>query len=223
MKGMTRRTLAASVCTVSLLLACMMGPCADGLQSRRVWADSREPWDAIYLVAGARAQDRRIKALSGWMANASTHSASGSVRVLIGNDPQAARYCTRHGTNHSRTEWAQEILATELASAHAALPAEVVTGTFSSTEGEMQALRDYLQRHPDVKRIAMVTCRFHARRLLGSARRHNPCESLAFGIVPALPCWEDRAPWIVLGEYVKRLRDVAGISGVPGLTRGPSQ
>lgn len=218
MNARLRRRLTAILCTKAVVLGMTLGPAASWLQSAGPRADPRAAWDAVYLVAGARAQDRRIGALTNWVAACSAQATTGGLQVLVGNDPQISLWCREHQTNHTRTAWAMEKLDRAFAAIPGVRRAEVVPGAFSSTDGEMRALHDYLATHPDVTRIALVTSRFHIRRTLDRARRHNP--SLVFGVVPGPRHWEDRAPWIVVSEYAKLLRDALGLSRAPGLTRG---
>jgi hypothetical protein len=145
------------------------------------------------------------------------------MRVLIGNDSQVGHWCQEHQTNHTRAAWAIEKLEDAPSATARASGFEVVPGAFSSTDGEMQALRDYLAAHPGITRVAMVTCRYHARRTLAGAVRHCAARDRVFGVIPGPVYWENRAPWIVLGEYAKRLRDSLGISHTPGLTRRATQ
>jgi len=202
------------------LLYGILGPAANRLQSHADWADPGQVWDAVYLVAGARAQDRRIAALGNWAARCP--AAAGWV-VLVGNDPQPGRWCRLHQTNHTCVAWAVEKLAAlPVIRAHRRDDAKltVVPGSFTGTDGEMAALAAYLRQHPELTRVALVTSRFHARRLLRRARQHAAELPVDFGIVPGLPYWENRAPWIVLGEYAKLLRDRFGLARAPLLSRG---
>jgi len=224
-QGRYRRRLIAA----GLLLVMVIGPAAGWLQSPRDCADAQMAWDAVYLVAGARAQDRRIGTLTNWVVEIPP------VRrpvILIGSDPQISYWCSRHQTNHTRTAWAVEKLCDALrggeggglqqrAPEDVVLEADarmiVVPGQFSGTDGEMEALSEFLAVHPEMTRIALVTSRFHSRRAMQRARCHAP--SRVFAVVPAPPHWEDRAPWIVAGEYAKLLRDALGLARAPGLAR----
>jgi hypothetical protein len=223
MKNVILRRLAKAAFAAALLLVILMGPAATCLQSRGEWADPNAAWDAVYLVAGARAQDRRIAALTDWLAATPEPASAGRMRVLIGNDSQVGHWCREHQTNHTRAEWAIEKLEEAPAATSRASGPEVVPGAFSSTDGEMQALRDYLAAHPGIKRVALATCRFHARRILAGAGRHCASADRVFGVIPGPAYWENRAPWIVLGEYAKLLRDTLGLSLASGLTRRATQ
>lgn len=187
----------------TLLVLC--GPAATWLQSREAWAVPMRDWGAVYLVCGARAQDRRIQALLAWLPSYNAADAPSPV-ILIGNDPQKSLWCHSHQTNHTRTAWAVEKLASTVT-----LPLAVIPGSFHNTDGEMQALAAYLQQHTNITSVAMVTSRFHARRLLQRYHTHIGDHPPA-GIVPGLPRWQNRAPWIVALEYLKLLRDRLGLT-----------
>ena len=84
-------------------------------------------------------------------------------------------------------------------------------GTFSNTDGEMEALATYLKAHPEIQSIALVTSRFHVRRLLQCYDRHIG-QSPTVSIIPGVSYWKNRAPWIIIGEYAKLLRDKLGLT-----------
>jgi len=279
MKHIRRLWISLGALTVALMLLC--GPGATWLQVRHKWANPSEGWDAAYLVCGARAQDRRIAALTKWLSQPTSHIQHPT--ILIGNDPQKSLWCRTHQTNHTRTEWAEEKLKAEIGklkleinsrplppqmdtrggnvtgefllrnppvtftppasvespnnfalnhfvpsqqstSNHPVNPVQapptshlthptisIVPGTFHNTDGEMAALATYLRAHPEIKSIALVTSRFHGRRLLQRYRKHigdHPTPNL----IPGSAYWENRAPWIVLAEHLKLLRDHLGLT-----------
>jgi len=213
----TRRRLAgtAAVALVAAL-ALLCGPAADWLQMRDCQADPTQSWDAVYLVCGARAQQRRIRALTAWVA----HAPSPPV-ILVGQDPQQSFWSRKHQRNLTRTEWGIEAMQEWKRAQYgedAVKPViQVVPGAFSNTDGEMQALSTFLRGTPH-RRVALVTCRFHARRVMERLEKHSP-GNIEFAIVPGTPYWENRAPWIVAAEYLKLLRDTLGHSQTPLLTR----
>ncbi len=261
MKHIKRFSISLLATVVAMLL--LSGPAATHLQSRDHWADPAADWDAVYLVCGARAQDRRITALLTWLGSktesrkqkaeieARAQSQAGNSNIsafsfqlsafpilLIGNDPQKSLWCRKHQTNHTRTEWAEEKLKAEIGKLKSrgdpnaqsqagnsnisafsfqlsAFPL-VVPGDFRNTDGEMMALATFLEAHPEIESIALATSRFHSRRLLQRFRARVGTGHTV-GIVPGVSWWENRAPWIVLGEYLKMLRDRLGLSGI--LTR----
>ncbi len=213
----TRRRLAGTTAILLLAaLALLCGPAADRLQMRHRHSDPAQPWDAVYLVCGARAQQRRIRALTEWVAHMPTPPV-----ILVGNDPENSFWSREHQRNLTRTEWGVEAL-TEWTRTQYGPDADtpdirVVPGTFSNTDGEMLALSAFLRETP-YHRVALVTCPFHARRAMERLEAYAP-DHIEFAIIPGTPYWENRAPWIVAAEYLKRLRDALGHSNTPLLTR----
>jgi len=217
--GLHRWRLVVAVGVALGATALLSGPVATWLQARDREAAppgrSAEPdgaWRAVYLVAGARAQGRRIDALEAWVAT----GGAPPPLVLIGNDPQKSFYSRAHGRNLTRTEWAVEKLAAS--PVLGAVPREIVPGRFDGTDAEMEALGAYLAERHELRRLALVTCRFHGRRVLRRFAAHAP-EGVAAGLVPGTPHREDRLPWIVTGELLKLARDRAGLSRAPLLSR----
>jgi hypothetical protein len=90
-------------------------------------------------------------------------------------------------------------------------PTSVIPGNFRNTDGEMAALAIYLKAHPEIQSIALATSRFHGRRLLQRYRKHIG-DHPSVGLIPGIPYWENRAPWRVLAEYLKLLRDHLGLT-----------
>jgi hypothetical protein len=242
-----RRWCFAVAAGLPLMMVFLSGPAATWLQSRPSWADTETHVDAVYLVCGARAQARRITALNEWLERNSESQKSkveiapsdssvsdfkirisNSPRILIGNDPQKSLWCREHQTNHTRTGWAVEKLGSRWGSTrengHLAdsesqisdLPITVVPGHFQNTDGEMIALGSYLKAHPEIQSIALVTSRFHVRRCLQRFHNHTD-RALTVQIIPGVPWWENRAPWIVAGELLKMIRDSLHLSHI--LTR----
>lgn len=192
--------------TATLLLLC--GPAGTWLQSRETWAAPAAHRDAVYLVCGA-SQDRRISALLDWLERrqkTEPRTPNSELRILIGNDPQKSLWCRKHQTNHTKTEWAEEKLKAEIGTLLTTVP-----GSFSNTDGEMAALARHLKVHPEIQSIALVTSRFHARRLLQRYDKHIG-QSPTVSLIPGVNYWENRAPWIILGEYAKLLRDQLGLT-----------
>jgi len=203
-----------SLTTLATALVLICGPGATWLQSRHEWADPVQKWDAAYLVCGARAQNRRVTALSRWLRTRQEGNAPADIQVLVGNDPYKGLWCRRHQSNHTRTEWALEKLADSFSTTAPSMsqaPPVVVPGEFLNTDGEMIALAKHLESHPEIQSIALCTSRFHSRRLLQRYRKHNG-DHPSVGIIPGVRYWENRAPWIVLGEYLKLLRDRMGLT-----------
>lgn len=217
----TRLRLIGTAAIISFAVVVLLcGPAANRLQMRDRLADPTQPWDAVYLVCGARAQQRRIRALTAWVARTPSPPV-----ILVGNDPQQSLWSRKQQRNLTRTEWGLETLAewkrTQYGEDAEQPVIRVVPGDFSNTDGEMQVLADYLRDTPH-KRVALVTSRFHARRVMERLETYAP-DTLAFAIVPGIPYWENRAPWIVAAEYLKRLRDALGHSQTLLLTRPPPE
>ncbi len=208
------RMIGIAALLVAVLAGLLSGPVAVWLQARTQWAAPGDDWCAVYLVAGARAQDRRIAALEAWLATRA--QALPLPPVLVGNDAGESFWSRSHQRNLTRAEWAVEKLTRP--DAPVALDVRVVPGQFFSTDAEMQALAVYLEQHPETTRLALVTSRFHGRRVLQRFAAHAPAGSHA-ALVPGVPFRENRLPWVVAVELLKLLRDRLGLSGLPLLTR----
>ncbi len=211
------RLIVAALAAVGIT-ALLSGPLATWLQAREhvVVPATRQvegggPWSAVYLVAGARAQARRIAALEAWFA-----AGGRAPLVLIGNDSQKSYYSRPHGRNLTRTEWALEKLAGTVALG--TMRREVVPGRFFGTDAEMEALGAYLAARPELRRVALVTCRFHGRRALRRFAAHVP-PGVEGGLIPGTPHREDRLPWVVAAELLKLARDRVGLSQAAFLSR----
>lgn len=215
------RCVRYAVISLAMLVLLLAGPAADTLQAKRHTASPAQSWDAVYLVCGARAQPRRLHTLTQWM----EHTPPPAPLILVGNDDQISLWSRPQQRNLTRAEWG--ILALEdwrsnhINSYHVAPEIRLVPGAFDNTDGEMQALADTLRHSPEIRRIAIVTSRFHARRALCRLRTYAP-PGLTIAVVPGRPHWEDRAPWIVAGEYLKLLRDALGYTRTPFITRRPA-
>lgn len=183
---------------------------ATQLQMRSHWAQSASHVDVVYLVCGARAQQRRLQALDTWLAQATTPSTS----IWIGNDTQNSLWSRAHQRNLTRAEWAYQHATEHFPDHHVS----IVPGSFSNTDSEMIALAHALQQERHVKNIALVTCGFHARRTLQRFSKHAPV-SVEAKIIPVLPHWENRAPWIIATEWAKILRDGLRLTQHPWLSR----
>ncbi len=211
------RWILGGIASIAVLLI-LSGPAATILHCKKQSADPGDPWDAVYLVCGARAQNRRIEALLKWMDATDPKPPL----ILVGNDHQKSLWSGSHQRNLSRAEWAvvklEEWIEALPQTALAPPSVHIAPGHFFSTDGEMQALGAALRQMPAQKRIAIVTCRFHARRAVQRLQRYAPRDRI-IAILPGTPTWEDRAPWIVLAEYLKLLRDALGLSGSTWLSR----
>ncbi len=199
-----------------LVLLLLCGPVADGLRAPELTLRPGETVDAVYLVCGARAQPRRLQALRDAL---DARPELRTARLWVGNDAQKSFWSRLEQRNLNRAEWAVKHLRQMQETDADAPPAiMIVPGTFSGTDGEMEALAAFLADQPEVASIALVTSPYHARRTVTRLRAHAPPD-LTIRVVPVTPVWSDRQPLIVLGERIKMLRDAAGLSRTPGLSR----
>ena len=172
----------------------------------------------MYLVAGAKGQQRRVAALLGFAAGGRDWV------VLIANDTVIGRWSRAQQRNLTMAEWAQVTLAEQLSGTGAGGGAvtprpDIVSGVFTGTDQEMELLSDYLAPRSELRRVALVTCPFHARRAVERLRLYAD-EGLQIGLVQVEPAAVDRLPWVVLGELAKLARDALGWSRVWWLSRG---
>lgn len=187
----------------------LMWPVATWLQRPDLRAEPHtEDIDAVYLVAGARAQDRRIRAIVRFV------SAAPRPVILVGNDTTTAGWSGMHQRNLTVGEWA----GVKLREACPGVPVETVPGRFAGTDGEMAALAEHLRERPNVKRMAVVTSPFHVRRAVGRLRTHLD-RDVEITVVAPEGTWHDRAPWVVILELAKMARDALGLSRARWLSR----
>lgn len=214
----------ATVLGIVVLTVLLCGPAASWLQMSALRIDPSEHPDALYLVCGARAQNNRITTLVNWVNKQTAidrKQQSGVAHdapvILIGNDPQKNCWCRTHQTNHTVTAWALEKLGAKLP-VDTASNLTVVPGSFSTTDGEMAALSEYLLKHPQIKTIALVTSGYHSRRAVLALRRHAPSH-INIRIVSGSSSWHNRNPLTVAIELLKILRDSLGLSHAPIISR----
>ena len=200
--------LIGSLCVIGLLI----GPAATSLQLRTQWTREDATIDAIYLVCGARAQSRRLHALHEWLHT--NHPER--MTIWIGNDTQNSLWSRRHERNLTRAELAHQYCLDHFPQHQAT----ILPGAFTNTDGEMAALARMLINTPEMETIALVTCAFHARRSVRRLHAHLPFFRQLV-IIPVTPHWENRAPWIVLAEWLKIVRDELHLSQHPWLSRQP--
>ena len=240
---------AASLAAVCLLTAWPLGTWLERPEVR-VTPDL-DP-DVVYLVAGARHQNRRVAALGQYLnrrIGPLSDGDGGSLPLLlIGNDTTVSRWSPAEERNLTRAEWAVKKTCAELglpgsecvvskeqpfgpwfvrvnAGEGPARPGEplfikiaILPGEFTGTDGEMESLAAYLSGMPETGSLCLVTSAFHIRRVI---RRLNVYLDRDIQIVAlrAETHWTDRAPWTVLIESAKLVRDRFGLTRAPLLCR----
>ncbi len=209
--------LVAAVVGVGLLLA---GPVATWLQVREQTVAADVRIDAVYLVCGASAQHRRLYAL---LEDLAVRTAFGGIpSIWVGNDAENSLWSRREQRNLTRAEWAVKHLAAALDDGGPSAVILIVPGTFSGTDGEMEALADFIKDRPDIRRLALTTSPFHARRTVRRLRYHAG-DGIEIVLTPVPANASDRYPLRVLAELIKMARDALGWSRVPGLSRAETE
>jgi len=194
-----------------------------------MWVEPGDVPDAIYLVAGAEDQHRRIAALVVCLTSAANNSRQktqkGGSIILIGNDCVEKKWSEEDGRYWTMAEYAEMKLSSVVRRSSSVLRPpgaeglEIVQGErFYGTDAEMEILGGYLEERTNIVDIALVTSPFHVRRAAGRLRRHldRDVDVLA---IKAESIWQDRAPWVVAAELGKMLRDALGLSRAPLLSR----
>ncbi len=190
---------------------------------------SDEPPDILYLVAGARAQQRRVAALAGYARElAQGRQPDDSIpEVWIGNDFEITYWSKLHGRNLTRAEWAVLKLRDHLGDIADRHDLRIVPGRAWGTDGEMRALAAALRRREQFMdgvadrprtRLTLVTCPSHSRRAASRLRAHAP-DTLAIHGVTTPDHWREWMPWVTFAEWAKIVRDAAGLSGAPLISR----
>jgi len=203
-----------AVTGVIVLLVLLSGPVATWLQARELVV-APEEWDGpVYLVAGARAQERRVTAAVEFVC------AMGNAVpvVLIGNDTSAGRWCSDEQRGLTMGEWAIRKTSVRLLERGRLTDVTLLSRGFLGTHREMEILGRYLSTHPVPKRVALVTSPYHARRCVQRLAAHTD-GSIEIRVVPVEPFPGDRAPWVVAIELGKMIRDGMGLSECPLFTR----
>ena len=216
----TRRLLIAGAVLITVGTIILMWPAATWLQGRELWVDPAADTDALYLVAGARDQDRRISGLIQYCK--SREMAGENLPVILTGNDREVRYDV--------PELYQGRLLVDLA--HVKIPAllgcvlengsvpaiRTVPGTFYGTDGEMAALARYLGDHPELRHLILTTSPYHVRRAVLRLQAHTP-DNLRVSVIRLRPGWGDRNPVLVLSELVKIVRDSLGLSQAPLVSR----
>lgn len=184
--------------------------------------------DIIYLVAGARAQPRRLEALAQYAIGIADLSLDGHrlPEIWIGNDFETGPWSGEMQRNLTRAEWARKLLRDRLGPTRAdRYPIIIVPGRAWGTDAEMAALsRALAEKLPsagvsgDSLHLALVTCSSHARRVIGRLRAHAAFP-LTMSAVSAADSWTEWLPWISLAEWIKIARDRAGWASAPWISR----
>jgi len=203
-----------------LVVALLSGPGATWLHCRESWAEPSESADVVYLVAGERDQDRRVSAVVQYVRDAHVKT------VLVGNETTIGPWSREEQKNLTVGAWGackvKEGLAESIESSESnvvfAVSVEILGGGFVGTDGEMEVLGRYLKSDPAIESLVIVTSPFHIRRTLNRLSRYadRPVVVMAR---PAKSVFRDRAPWVVLAEMGKMLRDRMGLSRAPYLSR----
>lgn len=241
--------LAAFGCGGALLAAVLLAwPLANWLQARELQLAYVGPGpDVLYLVGGADAQSARIETVVSFLAKQEPEQ---TPLLLVANDPKASRWSSPHQRNLTVVEWALIELERALRKAGvdvAAMPVvpaggaaeadggarepaaglrvEVVPGRYLGTDGEMEALANYLEerkagRQAQGEMLAFATSPYHVRRV-ALRLRHYLGPRWQVRALPVEGRLSDRRPWLVLGELLKILRDKLHLSRVPLLSRAP--
>ncbi|MDI6774428.1 MAG: glycosyltransferase [Verrucomicrobiota bacterium] len=214
-KTRMRVGLIAAACALAAGL--LAGPAATWLQGREFRPPADAVPDAVYLVAGQRAQDSRVEAVADYANALRARRPAAAVSILIGNDSMRRHWRRDEQRNLSIAEWAARRVCNRLQPA-ARFQCRIVPGEFWGTDAEMAALAEDLSRRPEVRSVALVTSAFHARRAV-TRLKERAAAGLEIHALAAKGEWRDRAPWVVASELFKLARDGAGLSAAPLITR----
>ena len=204
----------------TLLLLITYLTAARWLQHRSAWLTHHAEVDAIYILAGAPSRTERMDALLDWIKHYDCRPAT----ILIPEDRATGLIRSPQGNllpvAHCQLERLHSAYPSSTPQTHiAAHKVEIVPGHYHGTDGEMQALANYLEPNPSLRRVALVTSRFHIRRALRRARVHIG-DLRIIGVLPARVTISDYVPRWVLMEYLQLLRDQLGFTNAPFLHRG---
>ncbi len=204
-----------------------------GIGLRRHWAtrsaalDNDIP-DILYLVAGARAQERRVTALAGYARELArlTPPPLALPEIWIGNDFEIAYWSKSHGRNLTRAEWAVVKLVDRLEDDADRFDVHIVPGRAWGTDGEMaglaEAVRRRLEALDDRGRspllVTLVTCPSHSRRVATRLRSYAP-DTLSMKVLTSPDHLREWLPWVTFAEWSKIARDTAGMSSAPFISR----
>jgi hypothetical protein len=214
-----KRLVVAAAVAALVGTSVLIWPAATWLQGRELWANPAAEMDALYLVAGARDQNRRISSLVQFC-KAREVSGSAIPPILLANDWEVRYEIPDHFDGVHLVDLARVkipallglVLDDETVELHA------VPGTFYGTAGEMAALAEYTRTHPELKRLGLTTSPYHVRRTVLRLRAHA-AGSVEIMVTPPRPGLRDRNPVLVLAELMKIVRDALGLSNAPLISR----
>lgn len=199
----------------------LMWPAATWLQGRELWVRPTDPVDALYLVAGARDQDRRIRGLIQYCKLREVADAGMPV-ILVSNDREVRYDIPQRYAGRMLVDLAQVKIPALLGcvlEAKTVPDVRSVPGIFYGTDGEMAMLAAYLNGQPAIRRLAVSTSPYHVRRVVLRLQAHQR-DDIEIRVIRLRPGWRDRNPVLVLSELVKMVRDALGLSAAPVISRG---
>ena len=201
------------------------------LQQRSAWITPHAEVDALYILAGSPSRSERIDAVLDWVSKYDSRPAT----IFIPEDRAAGNYSSESGrvvpVAQCQIERLEQSCIPRLngssrpaGTISSRIPSRwhdivVVPGHYHGTDGEMQALANFLEPHPAYRRVALVTSRSHIRRALLRARTHS-ADPRILGVIPARCTLRDYAPRRVISEYLQLLRDALGLTHAPFPHRG---
>ncbi len=215
-------------------LALMVLNAIAGMGLRRHWAtrsaalDDDIP-DILYLVAGARAQERRVTTLARYARELArlTPAPSALPEIWIGNDFEIGYWSKIHGRNLTRAEWAVVKLGDRLGDAADRYEVHIVPGRAWGTDGEMAGLAEAVRHRIEAldnrgdrppRLVTLVTCPSHSRRVAARLREHAP-RTLSIHVLKSPDRLREWLPWVTFAEWTKIVRDSAGMSAAPLISR----
>ncbi len=201
----------------AVVVALLSGPIADWLQGREFAPPAHAVPDAVYLVAGQRAQGSRIRALMDYLRRCDPAKAHRTLAVLIGNDPTRGRWSAADQRNLTIGEWALRTVQQGMGR-EAGTNVVLVPGRSWGTDAEMRRLAEFLAARPEIQSLTLVTSAYHVRRSVTRLRQHTAGQVRVWA-VGASEGGRSRAPWTVLGELFKLARDQAGWADAPWISR----
>lgn len=214
-----RRRWRGVTIALAIVVAISSWPIPLWLQHRNRWLDDQQLPDALYLVAGARDQNRRLAAIAQWCDRTRRlRRPRAPLPLLIGNDSEPGPYSAADRATLSMAQWAVRKAQQELT--HCVRPVRL-DGSPRGTDGEMEILADHLRRRPDLDHIGLATSAYHIRRTLWRLRHYASRHDLRLSALPIGRVTEDYTPWTALGELAKMGRDALGLSRHQLMSRGP--